>query len=73
VHTAGALIFEVHNKKEFVDDDAGASTSWKQHMGIKIEETIDIKHERIASDDKDHSLDLVSLHTKQIVLKQPIL
>jgi hypothetical protein len=63
VQTAGVPICEVHNEKELVDDDAVASTSQEQHMDIKREESIDIKHERISSDDDDHCLDLVSLHT----------
>jgi hypothetical protein len=62
VHTAGAPILEVDNKKELVDDDAVASTSREQHMAIKREESIDIKHEHIASDDEDDCLDLVSFH-----------
>jgi hypothetical protein len=63
VQTAGAAIFEVHNKKELVDDDAVASTSQEKHMEIEKEESIDIKHERIDSDDENHCLDLVSCHT----------
>jgi hypothetical protein len=65
-HSTTPSIQEVYIKEEPIDDavasDAVASTSQEQHMGIKREEVIDIKHEPITSDDKDHCLDLVSFH-----------
>jgi hypothetical protein len=39
-----------------------ASTSQEQHLVIKREEAIDIKHEPLTSDAENNSLDLVSFN-----------
>jgi hypothetical protein len=57
-----APIDEVPIEKELIDD-AVSSTSQEQHLVIKTEESIDIKHEPlIIDDDDDVSLHLVGLH-----------
>jgi hypothetical protein len=61
VHGVIPPINEVNTKKETIDD-AVASTSQEQHLGIKMEESIDIKHEPLTHDDEYNSLALVSFH-----------
>jgi hypothetical protein len=61
VHAAVASINEVNIKKEIIDDNAVTSTSREQQMVIKMEESIDIKHEPLTSDVEDCSLNVVSL------------
>jgi hypothetical protein len=48
--------------KEEPTDDAEASISQEQLLRIKKEEYIDIKHEPLAAEEANFSLDLVSLH-----------
>jgi hypothetical protein len=61
VHRVITLINEVNRTKETIDD-AVASTSQEQHLMIKMEESIDIKHEPLVGDDEYISLALVSFH-----------
>jgi hypothetical protein len=62
VHAAVAPIDEVSLKKEPNNDDAVASTSWEQHIVVKREESIDIKHEPLLSKDDSLSLHQVRFH-----------
>jgi hypothetical protein len=50
-------------KEDHTYDDAVASTSWKQHLVIKREESIDIKRELLPTVDDNLGMDLVSFHT----------
>jgi hypothetical protein len=58
-----APINETHAKNEWIEDDEVASTSRERHMVMKREDSIDIKDERLTSDEEDCSPDLVSSYT----------
>jgi hypothetical protein len=61
VHVSRAPAYEVYIKEEPADDGE-ASTSQEQHLLIKAEKSIDIKHEPPSCKGKNCSLILVSLH-----------
>jgi hypothetical protein len=61
VYKSSLPVNEIYIKEEPIDD-AVASSSRGQHMVVKREESIDIKHETPASENENCNLNFVSVH-----------